>query len=129
MIIIALIASQLLFQPSGNTENETENLLDTDGDKTPDIKDLDDDDDGIPDSYDAFPLDSSEWNDVDNDNIGDNSDPVIVHQITSASSNTDDSNIFPRINNEYIYYIRYNWNRFFDPPIIRINRVFLSSNM
>ena len=31
--------------------------------------------DGIPNSRDAFPRDSNEWNDNDSDGIGDNSDP------------------------------------------------------
>ena len=31
--------------------------------------------DGIPNAEDAFPRDSSEWNDNDSDGIGDNSDP------------------------------------------------------
>jgi len=118
LMIIAITAGQLLLQSSGNNEKETSNLLDTDGDKIPDIKDTDDDNDGKPDKSDAFPLDSSEWYDIDNDNIGDNSDPIIVHRITSASEDTDDTNVYPRLSNENIYFIRYNWNRFFDPPVI-----------
>ncbi|MBN87720.1 MAG: hypothetical protein CMA75_04445, partial [Euryarchaeota archaeon] len=35
----------------------------------------DDDNDGYQDDFDAFPLDSSEWNDNDEDLIGDNADP------------------------------------------------------
>ncbi|QLE86630.1 HYR domain-containing protein [Shewanella sp. Scap07] len=32
------------------------------------------DNDGVPDSLDAFPDDSTEWSDADNDNVGDNAD-------------------------------------------------------
>lgn len=49
--------------------------LDTDGDGALDIEDLDDDNDGYPDTEDAFPLDSAEWADFDTDGIGDNADP------------------------------------------------------
>ncbi|MEA3558934.1 MAG: FG-GAP-like repeat-containing protein [Candidatus Thermoplasmatota archaeon] len=36
---------------------------------------LDNDDDGVPNSADAFPNDASEWKDSDGDGLGDNSDP------------------------------------------------------
>jgi hypothetical protein len=36
-------------------------LLDTDGDKKPDIEDMDDDNDGVNDSNDYYPLDSTKW--------------------------------------------------------------------
>jgi hypothetical protein len=48
--------------------------LDTDGDGTPDATDTDDDNDGIPDAQDKFPLDTdndSTNNDVDTDDDGD----------------------------------------------------------
>ena len=35
--------------------------------------------DGIPNAEDAFPRDSSEWNDNDSDGIGDNSDLSLIH--------------------------------------------------
>jgi hypothetical protein len=40
-----------------------------------DAIDPDDDDDGVPDDADAFPLDRTEWADTDADGIGDNADP------------------------------------------------------
>lgn len=48
--------------------------LDTDGDGTPDYLDDDDDGDGVLDSKDAFPKDSSETVDTDGDGTGNNSD-------------------------------------------------------
>ena len=48
--------------------------LDSDNDGLGDACDTDDDDDGVPDTADAFPLDSSESVDSDGDGIGDNSD-------------------------------------------------------
>jgi len=48
--------------------------IDTDGDKTIDSIDTDDDNDGVLDENDAFPKDSSETLDTDGDGIGDNSD-------------------------------------------------------
>ena len=50
------------------------NPTDTDQDFTPDCLDLDDDNDGYQDDEDAFPLDVSEWLDLDADGIGNNSD-------------------------------------------------------
>jgi hypothetical protein len=48
--------------------------LDSDGDGTLDVDDPDDDNDGVPDGDDAFPLDSSESIDTDGDGIGDKAD-------------------------------------------------------
>jgi hypothetical protein len=47
---------------------------DIDNDGTPNHLDGDDDEDGVPDVHDAFPLDPSEWEDRDKDLIGDNLD-------------------------------------------------------
>jgi len=48
--------------------------LDSDNDHLCNLFDLDNDNDGIPDTYDAFPFDSSEWTDTDSDGIGNNAD-------------------------------------------------------
>jgi len=48
---------------------------DSDGDNIPDNIDEDDDNDGIADPYDAFPLDPSESLDTDDDGTGNNADP------------------------------------------------------
>ncbi len=47
---------------------------DTDGDGIGDVIDTDNDNDGCPDTSDAFPLDPSECSDNDGDGIGDNAD-------------------------------------------------------
>ncbi|MCK4751055.1 MAG: hypothetical protein KAT15_28550, partial [Bacteroidales bacterium] len=47
---------------------------DIDGDGKPNDKDLDNDNDGILDKNDAYPLDPEEWEDNDADRIGDNMD-------------------------------------------------------
>ena len=47
---------------------------DTDGDGIGDVSDTDDDNDGVEDTADAFPLDASENKDTDEDGIGDNAD-------------------------------------------------------
>jgi len=47
---------------------------DFDGDGIPNESDSDDDNDGIADAYDAFPLDATEGVDTDGDGIGDNRD-------------------------------------------------------
>ena len=49
-------------------------LIDTDGDGIPDNVDADDDNDGVNDEDDAFPLDASETADADLDGAGDNAD-------------------------------------------------------
>jgi hypothetical protein len=48
--------------------------LDTDGDFVGNACDLDDDNDGVADNEDAFPLNSSESVDTDSDGIGNNAD-------------------------------------------------------
>ena len=48
---------------------------DIDNDGRPNHLDADDDEDGVPDERDAFPLDPKEWRDTDGDGIGDNGDP------------------------------------------------------
>ena len=48
---------------------------DTDSDGIPDISDSDDDNDGVLDEEDAFPLDENEDTDTDGDGIGNNADP------------------------------------------------------
>ena len=50
------------------------NQLDTDGDSIGDLCDTDDDNDGIIDTEDAFPLDATESGDADGDGIGDNAE-------------------------------------------------------
>ena len=79
--------------------------LDTDGDGACNFKDDDDDGDGILDSdeiitdpllwdtdgdrigddVDAFPSDSTEWSDLDEDGIGDNSDDIVSKSYSSAN--------------------------------------------
>ena len=49
--------------------------IDTDHDGIGNRLDPDDDNDGVPDSIDAFPLDPKESKDTDHDGIGDNADP------------------------------------------------------
>ena len=48
--------------------------MDTDSDQICNVIDDDDDGDGVIDSEDAFPLDSSETSDFDMDGVGDNED-------------------------------------------------------
>ena len=49
---------------------------DFDGDGTCDEIDPDDDNDGFPDLEDAFPFDPREWEDRNNDGLGDNANPL-----------------------------------------------------
>jgi hypothetical protein len=51
---------------------------DTDGDLQCDVIDADDDNDGVGDPNDAFPLDSSEWEDRNGDGLGDNANPLSI---------------------------------------------------
>ncbi len=51
------------------------NQLNTDGDSAGDACDPDDDNDGVLDTVDAFPLDPTETTDTDSDGIGNNADP------------------------------------------------------
>jgi hypothetical protein len=49
-------------------------FVDTDGDTSADESDADDDNDGVPDAADAFPLDPRDSADADRDGTGDNAD-------------------------------------------------------
>lgn len=60
--------------------------LDTDLDQICDNIDWDRDGDGIANEIDRFPLDSSEWEDGDNDGIGKNEDGVEISQVTWATA-------------------------------------------
>lgn len=62
-------------------------LPDTDGDGTPNHHDPDDDNDGVADAQDAWPLEREEWADADADRIGDNLDADI-----DADGRGDDRN-------------------------------------
>lgn len=53
-------------------------VRDFDNDGIPDFQDDDDDNDGYLDVNDAFPLDANEWEDLDQDGIGDNQDTEVV---------------------------------------------------
>lgn len=55
-------------------DNFSNEPLDTDGDGIANINDVDDDEDGVADSDDAFPLDARESVDTDGDGIGNNRD-------------------------------------------------------
>ena len=63
--------------------------LDTDGDLAGNACDEDDDGDGIPDSDDAFPTDSSESVDSDNDGTGDNADAFPSNSQYQLDSDND----------------------------------------
>ncbi len=61
--------------PAGPAPGGGGSPVDTDGDSIPDELDPDDDNDGVPDVEDDFPLDPNETVDSDADGIGDNADP------------------------------------------------------
>ena len=61
---------------------------DTDKDDTPDCLDKDDDNDGVNDAEDAFPLDASESQDTDDDGVGDNADTAPHASIILGSDDT-----------------------------------------
>lgn len=67
------------------------NNLDSDSDGQGDACDLDDDNDGVPDISDAFPLDPAEALDMDSDGIGDNADncPTVVSSPDEPDSDND----------------------------------------
>ncbi|MGB0236118.1 MAG: putative Ig domain-containing protein [Poseidonia sp.] len=63
-------------------------LLDSDGDGIADVSDGDDDNDGVIDSLDPFPLDPSESIDTDYDGIGNNAD---LDDDNDGTNDTDDA--------------------------------------
>ncbi|PCJ32700.1 MAG: hypothetical protein COA99_16275, partial [Moraxellaceae bacterium] len=66
-------------------------FVDTDGDGVGDATDDDDDNDGVADSDDAFPTNSSEQKDQDNDGTGDNADTDI-----DGDGVDNEADLFPR---------------------------------
>jgi hypothetical protein len=72
---------------------------DSDRDGRPNDEDLDDDNDGVPDLKDAFPLDPEEWADQDGDLIGDNMDADI-----DGNGIADDKNKNGKPDNEEMDY-------------------------
>lgn len=87
LIHVALIATSILFLVScggggggssggggGGGSSSQVPLVDTDKDGIADVDDPDDDNDGVLDSQDAFPLDKNESVDTDGDKVGNNAD-------------------------------------------------------
>ncbi|PKG86006.1 hypothetical protein CXF85_04345 [Colwellia sp. 75C3] len=69
------IESALLFDATAKAEIEAAfNYVDTDFDNIPDSLDPDQDNDGVANEDDTFPLDVTEWSDLDGDGTGDNAD-------------------------------------------------------
>ena len=63
--------------------------LDTDNDREDNIFDTDDDNDGVEDNVDAFPLDASESIDSDSDGVGDNADAFPFNASETTDSDED----------------------------------------
>jgi RHS repeat-associated protein len=77
LTVLAVAESTTLPGCTTTTEAELNNLAtprDSDSDGEPDITDSDDDNDGVLDGDDAFPLDATESVDTDADGIGNNAD-------------------------------------------------------
>lgn len=86
---VALILSALLISCGGGGGGGAGGgspSIDTDGDEVVDSVDTDDDDDGVPDVSDAFPLDPNEWADSDSDGVGDNADSDLAWDTGSWDS-------------------------------------------
>ena len=62
---------------------------DTDADGVGNIFDRDDDDDGVEDLLDTFPVDPSEWTDADGDTVGDNADAFPTDWSEQADTDGD----------------------------------------
>lgn len=84
-----------------NADLPEEAFVDTDGDGFANTgglaPDTDDDNDGVPDTDDAFPLDAAESGDLDGDQIGDNTDTDI-----DGDDVPNDQDVFPRDGNESV---------------------------
>ncbi|MEM7258018.1 MAG: hypothetical protein AAF404_11585, partial [Pseudomonadota bacterium] len=80
-------------------EPRATSVIDHDGDLIINELDTDDDDDGVEDTLDAFPLDDSETTDSDNDGIGDNADVFPLDGTETIDSDNDgtgdNGDVFP----------------------------------
>ena len=72
------------WQDGGNTD-----YLDTDGDLVLNIRDDDDDNDGIEDVADLFPLDPNDWEDTDGDGLGNNYEIALGLDPNNIDSDND----------------------------------------
>ena len=81
--IVSLAPQVLIF------DNDAEFNLDSDFDGTVDVSDLDDDNDGVFDRFDAFPLDPFESADTDGDGVGDNADAFVEDETETEDSDND----------------------------------------
>jgi beta-glucanase (GH16 family) len=83
-------------QPIWSDEFNTDDGIDTDGDGIDNSVDPDDDNDGVTDALDAFPLDDAEWIDTDSDGTGNNADT------DDDNDNVSDSlDAFPLLSSEW----------------------------
>ena len=67
-------SSEMLCDTSPLSEQSVPEDTDMDGDC--DMLDTDDDNDGVPDDRDVFPKNADEWEDLNNDGLGDNGNPL-----------------------------------------------------
>lgn len=70
-------------------EPRATSVIDHDGDLIVNELDTDDDDDGVEDTLDAFPLDDTETTDSDNDGVGDNADVFPLDGSETLDSDSD----------------------------------------
>ena len=72
-----------------DTEPRATSVIDHDGDLIINELDTDDDDDGVEDSLDAFPLDATETTDSDGDGVGDNTDVFPSNAAETVDTDSD----------------------------------------
>lgn len=96
-LLLSIVFSSVLFIGACGSSDDPEEvaIVDTDLDGIADITDTDDDNDGVIDTLDAFPLDANESLDFDNDGTGDNAD---TDDDNDGTNDTDDA--FPMDSSE-----------------------------
>ena len=88
-VTVGGVKTMIVYDGGDGNDVQLAPFKDTDGDGQSDLLDNDDDDDGVPDAQDAFPLDNTETADSDGDGLGDNREQALGTDPNNADTDGD----------------------------------------